>query len=62
MHFVQDAAGRALVQLASAAPDVRGLLDGLSAAEADGVREAAMFCPPEAITVWDDETGEQLFP
>jgi hypothetical protein len=35
---------------------------GLSAAEADAVREAALFCPPEAISVWDADSGEQYFP
>lgn len=39
-----------------------GYLHSLSADEASEVREAAMFCPPEAIAVWDEDTGEQLFP
>lgn len=39
-----------------------GTLDAVPAADARTIREAAMFCPPEAIEVWDEETGEKLFP
>lgn len=38
------------------------ILDALSDEEYDVLLEAAERCPPEAIFVWDDETGEQLFP
>jgi ferredoxin len=60
--FAQGGAGLALVRSPSGAQGASGVLGDLSQGEADRAREAAMFCPPEAITVCDDETGEQLFP
>ena len=38
------------------------VLDQLSDDDYDMILEAAERCPPEAIFVWDEETGEQLFP
>ncbi len=60
--FAQGGDGLALVRSSKGAPGAAGTLEGLSPDQANRVREAAMFCPPEAITVCDDETGEQLFP
>ena len=36
--------------------------DQLSDDDYDQILEAAERCPPEAIFIWDEETGEQLFP
>jgi ferredoxin len=60
-HFALSEEGKACVRH-DGSPCSEASLGGLSTVEADGVGEAAMFCPPEAIRVWDDETGEQLFP
>jgi ferredoxin len=54
--------GKALVRRDGGAPAPEGTLTGLTQPESDQVREAAMFCPPEAITVSDAETGEQYYP
>jgi ferredoxin len=54
--------GRALVRLRTGAFSASGILDELSIAQANQIREAAMFCPPEAISVTDDTRGEQFFP
>lgn len=60
--FTQGEDGHALVKLRTGAAAREAVLDGLAPDEAGAVREAAMFCPPEAISVWDEDTGEQLFP
>jgi ferredoxin len=58
------------------APDVFELDDELKAVTKDGdyvedyagtvdydtILTAAMSCPPQAIFIYDEETGEQLFP
>jgi ferredoxin len=54
--------GQACVCTADGKQHREAQLAGLSAADADKVSDAAMFCPPEAIQVWDAETGELLFP
>lgn len=61
-HFEPGADGKALVRCGAGAPAPEGTLTGLSQPQSDQVREAAMFCPPEAITVCDAETGEQYYP
>jgi ferredoxin len=61
-HFEPGADGKALVRRDGGAPGPEGTLAGLTQAESDQVREAAMFCPPEAITVHDADTGEQYYP
>lgn len=38
------------------------LLDQISDEDYDKLLEAAERCPPEAIIIWDADTGEQLFP
>lgn len=38
------------------------IVDQISDDDYDAILEAAERCPPEAIFVWDEETGEQLFP
>jgi ferredoxin len=43
-------------------PAAEAKLTGLTEAESNQVREAAMFCPPEAISVWDADSGEQYYP
>jgi ferredoxin len=60
--FASTDDGRALVRLRIGAPEAAGVLEELSTAQANQIREAAMFCPPEAISVIDDATGEQYFP
>jgi ferredoxin len=60
-HFEPGADGKALVRRDGAtAPE--GTLTSLTQDQSDQVREAAMFCPPEAITVRDADTGEQYYP
>jgi ferredoxin len=54
--------GKALVRCDGGALGPEGTLTGLTQAQADQVREAAMSCPPEAITVRDADTGEQYYP
>ena len=61
-HFEQGADGKALVRSDGGAPAPEGTLTGLTQDQSDQVREAAMFCPPEAITVCDADTGEQYYP
>jgi ferredoxin len=61
-HFESGADGKALIRSGDGEPAAEGKLAGLTAAESNQVREAAMFCPPEAISVWDADTGEQYFP
>lgn len=61
-HFEPGEDGKALVRCGSGPPGPEGTLTGLTSAQSDQVREAAMFCPPEAITVLDAETGEQYYP
>lgn len=61
-HFEPGADGKALVQCDGGAPSPAGTLTGLTSTQSDQVREAAMFCPPEAITVRDAATGEQYYP
>ena len=38
------------------------ILDQLSDDDYDEILEASERCPPMAIFVWDEETGEQLYP
>jgi cytochrome P450/ferredoxin len=61
-HFEPGADGKALVRCDGGAPSPEGTLTGLTQTQSDQVREAAMFCPPEAITVRDADTGEQYYP
>ena len=61
-HFEPGADGKSLARGSSSAPAPEARLTGLTQAQSNQVREAAMFCPPEAITVWDADTGEQYFP
>ena len=61
-HFEPGADGKALVRRDDGPPGPEGTLTGLAQPQSDQVREAAMFCPPEAITVWDADTGEQYYP
>lgn len=62
-HFETGADGKALVRcVGEPAPGPEGTLSGLTETQSDQVREAAMFCPPEAITVCDADTGEQYHP
>lgn len=61
-YFEPGADGKALVRCDGAAPGPEGTLAGLTQNQSDQVREAAMFCPPEAITVCDADTGEQYHP
>ena len=60
-HFESGDDGQALVRC-DGGPALEGKLLGLTQDQSNQVREAAMFCPPEAISVWDAETGEQYFP
>lgn len=60
-YFEPGADGKALVRC-DGDPVREGTLTGLTGTQADRVREAAMFCPPEAITVCDADTGEQYYP
>jgi ferredoxin len=60
-HFVSGADGKALAR-GGGDPAARGTLTGLTDAASNEIREAAMFCPPEAISVRDADTGEQYFP
>jgi ferredoxin len=61
-HFEPGTDGKALVRCDGDAPSPEGTLTGLTQAQSDQVREAAMFCPPEAITVRDADTGGQYYP
>jgi ferredoxin len=62
-HFQPGADGKALVRCdGGGGAGKEGTLTGLTQAQSDQVREAAMFCPPEAITVCDADTGEQYHP
>jgi ferredoxin len=61
-HFEPGPDGKALARHDAGGPAPAATLAGLTQAQANEVREAAMFCPPEAITVWDADTGEQYFP
>jgi ferredoxin len=61
-YFEPGADGKSLVRCDGAAPGPDGTLTGLTQTQSDHVREAAMFCPPEAITVCDADTGEQYYP
>lgn len=61
-HFELDEDGLSLVRLGPQDVTYDGVARGLPGPEADAIREAAMFCPPEAITVWNAESGEQYFP
>jgi ferredoxin len=61
-HFEPGADGKALVRCDGGAPSPEGTLTGLTQTQPDQVREAAMFCPPEAITVRDADTGEPYYP
>ena len=61
-HFEPGSDGKALVRCEAGAPSPAGTLTGLTQTQSDQVREAAMFCPPEAITVCDADTGEQYHP
>lgn len=61
-HFEPGADGKALVRCSGGARSPEGTLTGLTQTQSDQVREAAMFCPPEAITVRDADTSEQYYP
>ena len=61
-HFESGADGRSLVRCGKGDPAPEGILTDLTEAQSNQVREAAMFCPPEAISVWDADTGEQFYP
>ena len=60
-YFDSGPDGKSLVRRDGDAA-ARGKLLGLTQDQSNQVREAAMFCPPEAISVWDADTGEQYFP
>ncbi len=60
-HFETGPDGLSLVRCDDGlAPE--GRPTGLTHEQSNQIREAAMFCPPEAISVWDADTGEQYFP
>jgi ferredoxin len=61
-YFETGADGRSLVRRDGGDPEPEATLAGLTHDQSNQVREAAMFCPPEAISVWDADTGEQYFP
>ena len=60
-HFESGPDGKSLIR-GEAGAATEGKLLGLTRDQSNQVREAAMFCPPEAISVWDADTGEQYFP
>ena len=53
---------KALVKTREGKTIPQAILDQLSEDDYDELLEAAERCPPEAIFIWDEETGEQLFP
>lgn len=61
-HFEPGPDGKALARGTGGATATRASLTALTQDQSNQVREAAMFCPPEAITVWDADTGEQYYP
>jgi ferredoxin len=61
-HFRLDDTGRPSVRSGSGDAPSAGVTSRLDDDESGRVREAAMFCPPEAISLWDADTGDQLFP
>jgi ferredoxin len=61
-HFELGADSKALVRCDDGGAGKEGTLTGLTQTQSDQVHEAAMFCPPEAITVCDADTGEQYYP
>ena len=60
--FTAGPDGKALAGCANTTPAAEAKLTGLTTDESNQVREAAMFCPPEAITVRDADSGEQYYP
>jgi ferredoxin len=61
-YLEPGADGKPLIRCAGAPPGSEARLAGLSADASNRVREAAMFCPPEAIEVRDADSDEQYFP
>lgn len=53
---------KALVKTRDGKTVPEAILEQLSDEDYDIILEASERCPPEAIFVWDADTGEQLFP
>ncbi|MCA9546633.1 MAG: ferredoxin [Myxococcales bacterium] len=53
---------KALVKTRDGKTVPEAVLAQLSDDDYDTLLEAAERCPPEAIYIWDEDTGEQLFP
>jgi ferredoxin len=61
-RFTPGEDGKAVARIGPDHTDRDAVVRGLTERDTAAICEAAMFCPPDAITVRDADSGEQYYP